>query len=162
YVMDVVHSKINKYCAMFLGRLKGAFPIILFYIIQFLLVSILFGQQYIMAVACSTTIFQIRRNQYNNILDYVRIFLVSLILCILAYLATRNVFLCVLLNLAVPVFLVFWKSSQFTPKGYLGFAMTFVFLELRPLASSEFFNMFAATFFCTALIIPALILYTNL
>ena len=160
--MDVVHCKINKYCAMFLGRLNGAFPIILIYIIQFLLVSILFGQQYIMAVACSTTIFQIRRNQYNNILDYVRIFLVSLILCILAYLATRNVFLCVLLNLAVPVFLVFWKSSQFTPKGYLGFAMTFVFLELRPLASSEFFNMFAATFFCTALIIPALILYTNL
>ena len=78
-----------------------------------------------MAVACSTTIFQIRRKQYNNTLDYIRIFLVSLILCFLAFLATRNVFLCILLNLAVPVFLVFWKSSQFTPKGYLGFAMTF-------------------------------------
>ncbi len=160
--MDIVHCKINKYCEMFLGRLKEAFPTILFYIVQFLLVSILFGQQYVMAVACSTTIFQIRRKQYNNTLDYIRIFLVSLILCFLAFLATRNVFLCILLNLAVPVFLVFWKSSQFTPKGYLGFAMTFVFLELRPLASSEFFYMFAATFLCTALLILALILYSNL
>jgi glucan phosphoethanolaminetransferase (alkaline phosphatase superfamily) len=160
--MDVFHPKINNYFKMFLSRLKEAFPIILFYIIQFLLVSVLFGQQYVMAVACSTTIFQIRRNQYNNILDYIRMFLVSLILCILAYMATRNVFLCILLNLAVPVFLVFWKSSQFTPKGYLGFAMTFVFLELRPLESSEFLTMFFAVLFCSVLLIIALILYANL
>ena len=64
--------------------------------------------------------------------------------------------------LTVPVFLVFWKSSQFTPKGYLGFAMTFVFLELRPISAQELPIQFLAMVFCSALLIPALVLYARL
>ncbi len=130
--MDAVRRTLRGFPALFCSRLKGAFPTIFFYILQFLLVSVLFGQRYIIVITCSTTLFQLRHKQYNSPWDYTRMFLVSLLLCLLAYAATRNVVLCVLLNLAVPVVLVFWKSSQFTPKGYLGFAMTFVFLELRP------------------------------
>ena len=70
--------------------------------------------------------------------------------------------LCVVLNLAVPVLLVFWKSSQFAPKGYLGFAMTFVFMEVRPPTPSEFRTQFLAAIFCFALLIPALVLYDHL
>ncbi|WP_242959715.1 hypothetical protein [Flavonifractor sp. An306] len=130
--MDAVRRALRGFPALFCSRLKGAFPTIFFYILQFLLVSVLFGQRYIIVITCSTTLFQLRHKQYNSPWDYTRMFLVSLLLCLLAYAATRNVVLCVLLNLAVPVVLVFWKSSQFTPKGYLGFAMTFVFLELGP------------------------------
>ena len=130
--MDAVRRALQGFPALFCSRLKGAFPTIFFYILQFLLVSVLFGQRYIIVITCSTTLFQLWHKQYNSPWDYTRMFLVSLLLCLLAYAATRNVVLCVLLNLAVPVVLVFWKSSQFTPKGYLGFAMTFVFLELRP------------------------------
>ena len=148
--MDKVQQMINKYFTLFLNRLKGAFPVILFYIIQFFLVCILFGQRYILVVTCSTTMFQIRRKQYNSIGDYMQIFFISLLLCPLAYLATRNIVFCVLLNFFVPVCLVFWKSSQFTPKGYLGFAMTFLFLELRPLTPSEFPIIFATTLLCFA------------
>ena len=160
--MDAVHRTLQGFPALFRSRLKGAFPTIFFYILQFLLVSVLFGQRYIIVITCSTTLFQIRHKQYNSVRDYTRMFLVSLLLCLLAYAATRNVVLCVALNLAVPVFLVFWKSSQFTPKGYLGFAMTFVFLELRPPTPEEFPILFAATVFCSALLPPALMLYARL
>lgn len=160
--MNKTRRIIGKYSTLFLNRLKGAFPIILFYIIQFLLVNVLFGQRYILVVTCSTAVFQIRRKQYNNIWDYIQIFVISLLLCLLACLATCNIALCVLLNLIVPICLVFWKSSQFTPKGYLGFAMTFVFLELRPLAPSEFPTIFAAILLCSVLLVLALILHSRL
>lgn len=149
----------NKYFVLLLDRLKGAFPTVLFYIIQFIAVGTLFGQRYILVAACSTGMFQIRRKQYNHILDYIQILVIPLILCLPAYFATRNIILCILLNIAVPVCLVFWKTSQFTPKGYLGFAMTFVFLELRPFEPEELPVLLAVTLFCFSLLIPALILH---
>ena len=155
-------STLRGFPSLFRSRLKEALPTILFYVVQFVLVSLIFGQRYIIVVTCSTTLFQIRRKVHNLPSDYTRLFLVPLLLCLLAYTATRNVVLCVVLNLAVPVFLVFWKSSQFAPKGYLGFAMTFVFMELRPPTPSEFRTQFLAAIFCFALLIPALVLYDHL
>ena len=155
-------STLRGFPSLFRSRLKEALPTILFYVVQFVLVSLIFGQRYIIVVTCSTTLFQIRRKAHNLPSDYVRLFLVPLLICLLAYAATRNVVLCVVLNLAVPVFLVFWKSSQFAPKGYLGFAMTFVFMELRPPTPSEFRTQFLAAIFCFALLIPALALYNRL
>ncbi len=157
-----VLSTLQSFPSLFRSRLKEALPTILFYVAQFVLVSLLFGQRYIIVVTCSTTLFQIRRKVHNTLSDYVRLFLVPLLLCLLAYAATRNVWLCVALNLAVPVFLVFWRSSQFAPKGYLGFAMTFVFLELRPPTPEEFRTQFLTAVFCFALLIPALVLYDRL
>ena len=157
-----VLSTLRGFPSLFRSRLKEALPTILFYMIQFLLVTLIFGQRSVMVVSCSTTLFQIRRRQYNTRVDYARMFFVSLLLCLLAYVATRNVVLCVVLNLAVPIFLVFWKSSQFAPKGYFGFAMAFVFLELRPPTPEEFFTQFLAAVFCFALLIPALMLYARL
>lgn len=155
-------STLRGFPSLFRSRLKEALPTILFYVVQFVLVSLIFGQRYIIVVTCSTTLFQIRRKVHNLPSDYTRLFLVPLLLCLLAYTATRNVVLCVVLNLSVPVFLVFWKSSQFAPKGYLGFAMTFVFMELRPPTPSEFRTQFLAAIFCFALLIPALVLYDHL
>ena len=130
--MAAISAALRGFPSLFRSSLKEALPTILFYVVQFILVSLIFGQRYIIVVTCSTTLFQIRRKAHNLPSDYVRLFLVPLLICLLAYAATRTVVLCVVLNLAVPVFLVFWKSSQFAPKGYLGFAMTFVFMELRP------------------------------
>ena len=110
-------SALRGFPSLFRSRLKEALPTILFYMVQFLLVSLLFGQRYIIVVTCSTTLFQLRRKQYNTPSDYVRLFLVPLLLCLLSYAATRNVVLCVVLNLAVPIFLVFWKSSQLPPRA---------------------------------------------
>ena len=125
-------SGIKAFWSLFLRRWHNAFPIILFYIAQFLLVIGIFGTTYAMVVSCSTTLFQLRRKEPNHAKDYISMCLTSLVLCLLAFAAGQNVWLCALLNFAVPFFLVIWKCSQFTPKGHMGYAMTFVFLELRP------------------------------
>lgn len=125
-------SKAKEFGALFLRRWRNAFSTILFYIVQFLLVVWLFGTTYAMVVSCSTTLFQLRRKEPNRAEDYLTMCAMSLLLCLLAFAAGWNVWLCAILNFIVPFFLVLWRCSQFTPKGHLGYAMTFVFLELRP------------------------------
>ena len=85
-----------------------------------------------MVVSSTTTLFQIRRQRNNTGTYYIKLLFITLLLGMLAYLASRNAVLCVLLNFTVPFALVFFQSDQFAPKGYFGYAMTFVFLELRP------------------------------
>ena len=50
--MDAVRRTLRGFPALFCSRLKGAFPTIFFYILQFLLVSVLFGQRYIIVITC--------------------------------------------------------------------------------------------------------------
>ena len=112
-------SKVKDFWALFVRRWRNAFPTILFYIVQFLLVTELFGTTYAMVVSCSTTLFQVRRREPNEPGDYLRMCLMSLLLCLLAFAAGRSVWLCILLNFTVPFCLVLWRSSQFTPKGHI-------------------------------------------
>lgn len=110
-------SGIKGFPALFWRRWKGAFSTILFYVVQFLLVTWIFGSTYAMVVSCSTTLFQLRRKEANRLEDYVAMCLMSLLLCLLAFAAALNVWLCAILNFVVPFFLVFWKCSQFTPRA---------------------------------------------
>ena len=146
----------------FLGRLRAALPTILFYILQFTLVVNFFGLQYALVLAGSTTLFQLRRKQRNDLRRYLQLFFVPLLLCLLAFAATRSAVLCVVLNFTVLLFLVLWKSSQFDPKGYLGFAMTFVFLELRPPAPEDLGMQVLVVAFCHALLLLALFVNARL
>ena len=146
----------------FLGRLRAALPTILFYILQFTLVVNLFGLQYALVLTGSTTLFQLRRKQRNDLRRYLQLFFVPLLLCLLAFAATRSAVLCVVLNFTVLLFLVLWKSSQFDPKGYLGFAMTFVFLELRPPALEDLGMQVLVVAFCHALLLLALFVNARL
>lgn len=148
----------KKLANTFQARLISALPTIVFYIIQFLVVFFVFGSQFAMVVTGSTTLFQLRHKQRNDTRAYITLFFVPLVLCLLAFLATRNVVLCILLNFGVLFFLVIWKSSQFEPKGHLGFAMTFVFLELRPPEPEELWLQLSAVAFCQVLLLLALAL----
>lgn len=143
---------------LFLHRWRNAFSIILFYIAQFLLVIGIFGTNYAMVVSCSTILFQLRRKEPNHIADYVSMCLTSLLLCLLAFAAGQNVWLCALLNFFVPFCLVIWRCSQFTPKGHMGYAMTFVFLELRPPTLEQLPTQLLALSFCCALLVIALVI----
>ena len=151
-------SGIRGFPALFWRRWKGAFSTILFYVVQFLLVTWIFGSTYAMVVSCSTTLFQIRRREPNRVEDYAAMCLVSLLLCLLAFAAGLNVWLCATLNFVVPFFLVFWKCSQFTPKGHMGYAMTFVFLELRPPTLEQLPTQLVAVEFCCVLLVVALLI----
>ena len=151
-------SGIRGFPALFWRRWKGAFSTILFYVVQFLLVTWIFGSTYAMVVSCSTTLFQLRRKEANRLEDYAAMCLMSLLLCLLAFAAALNVWLCAILNFAVPFFLVFWKCSQFTPKGHMGYAMTFVFLELRPPTLEQLPIQLEAVGFCCVLLVIALLI----
>ena len=151
-------SGIKGFPALFWRRWKGAFSTILFYVVQFLLVIWIFGSTYAMVVSCSTILFQLRRKEANRLEDYAAMCLMSLLLCLLAFAAALNVWLCAILNFVVPFFLVFWKCSQFTPKGHIGYAMTFVFLELRPPTLAQLPTQLAAVGFCCLLLVVALLL----
>lgn len=152
-------SACKDFREQFHRRLQGALATILFYILQFLLVYLLFGSRYAMVVSGSTTFFQINRGHRNEAGDYLRLVLVPILLCLLASAATRTLMLCILLNFGVTFFLVVWKSSQFQPKGYMGFAMTFIFLELCPAGPGELLRQIGAVVFCHVLLILALMLY---
>lgn len=115
-----------------------------------------------MVVSSTTTLFQIRRKRNNTGTYYIKLLFITLLLGMLAYLASRNVVLCVLLNFTVPFALVFFQSDQFAPKGYFGYAMTFVFLELRPPTPEEFPVQMLCLLFCTLVLIGALLLYARL
>lgn len=143
------------------ARLRDAAPVIFFYILQFGLVSFFFGSEYAMVLSGSTTLFQIYRNQRNDSRAYIQIFFVPLVLCLLAFAASLTVWLCLLLNFLVPFFLVLWKSSQFNPKGYLGFAITFVFLELRPPALEDLPTQLLVAAICQIMTLIALELYAR-
>ena len=151
-------SGAKEFGALFLRRWRNALSTILFYIVQFLLVVWIFGTSYAMVVSCSTTMFQLRRKEPNRMEDYVTTCAMSLLLCLLAFAAGLNVWLCAALNFAVPFFLVLWRCSQFTPKGHLGYAMTFVFLELRPPTLEQLPTQLAAVAFCCVLLVAALII----
>ena len=115
-----------------------------------------------MVVSSTTTLFQIRRQRNNTGTYYIKLLFITLLLGMLPYLASRNAVLCVLLNFTVPFALVFFQSDQFAPKGYFGYAMTFVFLELRPPTPEEFPVQMLCLLFCTLVLIGALLLYARL
>ena len=121
------------YLQKFLRALRGACPIILFFLISFAAVYKLSGLQYVIVASVLTVFFQIRHKQNNNtLLRYIRLVVIGGLLVVMAYISSLSFAACVLLNLAIPFILVFTQSSQFNPKGYFSYAMIFVFLSLMP------------------------------
>ena len=52
---------------------------------------------------------------------------------VVAYIATLSISLTIGLNLLVPFYLIYTKSSQFNPKGYFINLMTFTFCQFLPI-----------------------------
>ena len=104
----------------------------MFFIALFWIVNLAFGSTYTMLVSSYTALFNMRWRKYNSPASYAHIFALSLALLALARLAVANLALCVALNLAVPLVLVFMRSSQLNPRRHFAYLMLFVFLELRP------------------------------
>ena len=133
-----------------------ALPTIVFYILLFLVIFFAFGSRFAMVLTGPTTLFQLRHKQRNDARTYLILFFVPIVLCLLAYAASRTAVLCALLNFGVPFFLVIWRSSQFEPKGHFGFAMTFVFLELMPPSPEELGRELLAMVLCQVALLAAL------
>ncbi len=154
-------SCFKNYWQLFIKRFKNAFPTILFYIFQFLFVEVVFGSEYVMVVACTTTIFQLRRNLANKLIDYLIICITTIILSFLAFAASQTLELCILINFIVTFFLVFIKCSQFTPKEHMGYAFTFVFLQLRPPTWEQLPTEIFVVVLCNVFLVIALFIYSR-
>ena len=115
-----------------------------------------------MVVSIFTTMFSIQRKRQNSIGNFIKIFFISIFLCLLAFLASVNPVYCIILNFCIPFLLVFLQSSRFNPKGYFSYAMLFIFLELMPVPASELPREILAIMFSVAFLAAALVLHTLL
>lgn len=141
------------------GRFKNNFPTILFYTIIFFLILMIFGVKYSLVASTATLLFEVRFRKSIKPTELIRMIFISLVLCLLAYAATQNAVMSILLNFTVPFLLVFLQSSQFVPKGHFGYAMTFAFLELIPLTQEQFKIQFVVVAFSSVIAALALLLY---
>ena len=141
----------------FTRAFRNAFPIILFFFTAFCTVYQFFGLSYVILVSIITVFFQGRYQQNNSLWRYLRLLFLGTLLLLLAYLSSRSLMLCILLNILVPFVLVFTQSSQFNPKGYFSYAMLFVFLTLMPPTTpTELLTELVVFWFCVCLLTVSL------
>ena len=134
-------------------------PVILFYLFLFYTVVFLFGVHYVMTVSIITVYFKINHKKQHTVKSLAVIAITCFVLMYLAFLATVNIPLCIILNLTVPFILVFLQSSQFNQLGYFAGAMCFVFLQLRPLEEGEIFVQTAVMAYSLIVLTAAYELY---
>ncbi len=133
-----------------------ALPVIALFLILFYAVIYFFGMQYTMVVSLGTVIFQVNYKKQHTAGSLAYLIAQHLLLAVLAYIATLNLFLCIVLNLAMPFILIFLKASQFNKLGYFSCLMTFTFLQFMPLGWNGFVTQFGAMCFCCAAVFLAL------
>ena len=139
-----LEKKIEKQLLLIWKKFSAAFPVICFFLCLFFGVVNIFGSQYVMIVSLVTVLFQVNHKKRNTLKSLLGVSALQLMLCFLAYIATLNFPLSMLLNLTVPFALIFLKASQFNQMGYFSGLMTFTFLQLMPVDFSGFLVQMAA------------------
>ena len=139
-----------------------ALPVIVYFLAMFYAVIFLFGTQYTMVVSLGTLVFQVNYKKKHTFFSLILLLLQQLLLCILAYIATWNLILSLILNFVVPFWLIFSKTSQFNQLGYFSTLMTFTFLQLMPVDWQGFIIQFKAMGFCYICLFLVIILYQKL
>ncbi len=145
----------------FKKKFIAAIPVIVFFLLLFYVIILLFGTEYLLIVSFITATFKVRMQKSCTLRGMSFLLLVQLSICILAFFATLNLFLCILLNAVVPFVLIYLQTTQFNQKGYFTNAMAFVFLQLRPVGFDGFFPLLGAVLFATVFLIAALFLYSR-
>lgn len=144
----------------FRKKFTAAVPVIIFFLILFYTVVLFFGTQYALVVSFVTAAFKVRMQKKCTVRSMLNLFFVQLLLCVLAFLATVNLVLCVLLNIAVPFVLIYLQTTQFNQKGYFTNAMEFVFLQLRPVGWEGFLPLMGVMVYASVILIAALTVYS--
>lgn len=139
-----------------------ALPVIAYFLVMFYSVIFLFGMEYTMVVSLGTLVFQVNYKKQQSIPSLILLLLQQLFLTVLAYIATLNIVLCLILNLTVPFWLIFSKASSFNQLGYFSTLMTFSFLQFVPLDWKGFTVQFAAMVFCCVFVFAAILIYPRL
>lgn len=137
-----------------------ALPVIVFFLVMFYSVIFLFGMQYTMIASLVTVIFQTNyKKRKVPTASLILLLIQQLLLLVLAYSATWNIVLSLILNLVVPFWLIFTKASQFNQLGYFSTLMTFSFMQFMPTDLEGFAVQFAAMTFCCVFVFITIKIY---
>ena len=134
------HDRAESVWAQFLQAL----PVIVFFLIMFYSVIFFFGMEYTTIASLVTVIFQgnYKKRKVPTV-PLISLLLRQLLLLGLAYIATWNIVLSLILNLVVPFWLIFTKASQFNQLGYFSTLMTFTFMQFIPVDWNGFVIQFS-------------------
>lgn len=136
----------------------SALPVIVFFLLMFYSVIFLFGTQYVMVVSLATLLFQVNYKKQHSFVSLLALIAQQMILLVLAHIATLHLAFCLILNLVVPFWLIFSKSSQFNQLGYFSSLMTFTFLQLMHMDWNGFVTQLEAMAFCCAVFFAAVLI----
>lgn len=154
-----MRQKIKKWLTETRAKFLGGLPVILFYLFLFYSVVLLFGVHYVMTVSIITVFFKINHRKKHTIKSLAILGGTCFLLMYLAFAATLNIPLCILLNMCVPFILVFVQASQFNQLGYFAGAMCFVFMQLRPMSLQELAKQTVVMLYAVLVFIGACELY---
>lgn len=126
-----MRNKLESGLAKMRSKFMAALPIILFFLFLFYTIILFFGVSYVLLVSVVTILFRVNYRKYFTARQLLTLVLTQLLMALLAFFATLNLPLCLILNLSVPFLLVYLLSSQFNQLGYYASAMCFTFLQLK-------------------------------
>lgn len=154
-------AKIRKRAEYIRDKFIQGLPVIVFFLALFYAVLLLFGTQYVMVVSLATLYFQVNYKKFHTASSLLLLLGQQLCLLVLAFAATWNIPLCLILNLVVPFWLIFSKSSPFNLLGYFSCLMTFTFLQLMPVDWKGFLVQMEAMLFCCVFVFIAVLFFSK-
>lgn len=154
-------AKVRKQAEYIRDKFIQALPVIVFFLAMFYAVLLLFGTQYVMVVSLATLYFQVNYKKFHTASSLLLLLGQQLCLLVLAFAATWNIPLCLILNLVVPFWLIFSKSSPFNLLGYFSCLMTFTFLQLMPVDWKGFLIQLEAMLFCCVFVFIAVFFFSK-
>ena len=131
--------KVEDYYNMiitFKKNMKTELPVISISIFLFLTLWIFFGKYNMILPPFLTLYFKVKYQQEFKIRELIKNYLMILTIAFMSFLAGESLIFCILINLAVPFFIVYFLTNKFTPKSYFVYGMAFVFMQLMPISSS--------------------------
>lgn len=158
---NTVMDSIRKQMEYVRGKFIQSLPVVVFFLAMFYAVLLLFGTQYVMVVSLGTLYFQVNYKKFHTVSSILLLLGQQICLLVLAYAATWNIPFCLLLNLVVPFWLIFSKSSPFNLLGYFSCLMTFTFLQLMPVDWKGFLVQLEAMIFCCVFVFIAVLFYSR-
>lgn len=144
----------------FFVKLRMQFPVITFFLVLFFLMIPFFGFKFVILVPVFTIMFKLNYQKNSSIPLLVKFSFCQLLISVLGYFATINLFLTLFLNLTVIFYLVYMKSSQFNPLGYYVSLMNFIFSQLI-LDNHSIFVKISASLFGEVIFILAVVIYNH-
>ena len=144
------------------SRWLAALPTIL--VSMFLLLSIwaLFGVQQVIMSSFLTLLFRTRHQQDFRPREMLRVCITMLVICLVAFVASRTLLTSIVFNFFVPFGIVYLLSDKFNPKSYFVYGMEFVFLQLVPISAEMLPMQLAALGYGLAVVTAALYGYAHL